>query len=184
LSFCDRVHDCQACQGLTPLLFTDRKVISRSTGEGPCNIFIIGEAPGQQEYSTGVPFVGASGQLLQHHIDRYNLSCYITNTIKCRPEGNADPSITQKDNCRDFLRDQLYNVNPKVVVTLGKHATSSIQYLFTPLHDDNYLFDYNGTSRTIIVRSTYHPAYLLYNRNNTELYYAYDTFFKSLGDIV
>ncbi len=183
MSFCDRVNDCQACTGLTPLLFTDKKVISRTTGTAPYDIFIIGEAPGAQEYSTGKPFVGKSGQLLQRHLDKYSLSCYITNTIKCRPENNADPSVFQKDNCRHFLRDQIYNVNPKVIVTLGKHATSSVQHLFSPVGDNNYLFEYGDVTRIIKVMTTYHPAYLLYNPNNTSLYDNYDAFFKSLSGV-
>lgn len=63
------------------------------TGKGnpDARIVLVGEAPGEQEELTGVPFMGSSGQeltrmLAEAGIDRK--SCYLTNVLSHRPKDN------------------------------------------------------------------------------------------------
>jgi uracil-DNA glycosylase family 4 len=55
---------------------------------------------------------------------------YTTNAIKCRrladQHGSASPSPEQMDLCRRFLDMQVYIVQPKVVIALGKAAVYSL----------------------------------------------------------
>ncbi len=96
-------------------------------GEGPLHarIMFIGEAPGFHEDQQGRPFVGAAGQFLEEllasiHMRREDV--FIANVIKCRPPNNRDPQPDEIEMCRPFLDEQVALVQPKVIVTLGRHS--------------------------------------------------------------
>ena len=96
-------------------------------GDGNINadIVFIGEAPGKNEDEQGLPFVGAAGKFLnemlaQAGMDRSDV--YITNIVKYRPPNNRDPLPEEKKAFWPYLLRQLEIINPKVVITLGRHS--------------------------------------------------------------
>ncbi len=96
-------------------------------GEGPENasIMFIGEGPGFHEDKQGRPFVGAAGQFLDELLGSIGMKrqdVFITNVVKCRPPGNRDPLPDEIDACRAYLDRQIEIINPKVIVTLGRHS--------------------------------------------------------------
>jgi DNA polymerase len=96
-------------------------------GEGnpQAKILFIGEGPGFHEDKQGRPFVGPSGQLLQELLKSINLKredVFITNVVKCRPPENRDPLPAEIDACNDYLDRQIAAIQPKVIVTLGRHS--------------------------------------------------------------
>jgi len=95
----------------------------------PNGIAVVGEAPGFQEATYGVPFKGPSGQLLNkvlahHGIDRSGT--LLTNACLCRPPDNATPSKEAIAACRPRLMDDLSGVEK--VLTLGTPAAQSVLY--------------------------------------------------------
>ena len=57
-------------------------------GNPNAKIVFVGEAPGNTEDDTGIPFVGVSGKLLNNHLKAIGLSLndiYICNVLKLRP---------------------------------------------------------------------------------------------------
>ena len=55
----------------------------------------VGEGPGADEDTQGLPFVGRAGQLLNNMIQAMGLKredVYIANVVKCRPPAIARPS--------------------------------------------------------------------------------------------
>lgn len=72
---------------------------------GPKNakVVFIGEAPGEQEELTGVPFIGASGQELDRLFDEVGLDrsqIYLTNVLFTRPPNNKlDSFCIKKEQC-------------------------------------------------------------------------------------
>ena len=67
------------------------KVVPPSKPEGPAKLFICGEAPGIDEDRQGIPFVGASGQLLDRLLEISGLrrqDCWISNVFSTRPINN------------------------------------------------------------------------------------------------
>ena len=83
----------------------------------------IGEAPGEKEDLSGIPFVGAAGKLLDKYlyavdIDREDV--FIANMLKCRPPKNRDPKEQEQDLCIEYLREQVRLINPKIIVCLGR----------------------------------------------------------------
>ncbi len=132
-------------------------------GDVETDLMFIGEGPGYDEDRQGIPFVGKAGQLLTKIINAIELDredVYITNIVKCRPPGNRDPLPEEAAACRPYLAEQIRLIRPKVICTLGRHAsqvilntTESISRLRGRFHN------LNG----IMVMPTYHPAYLLRN---------------------
>lgn len=116
-----QVRGCTAC----PLHLGRTKAVP---GSGPfqAEIMLIGEGPGFHEDRQGLPFVGASGQFLDELLGMAGLQrpdVYITNVVKCRPPQNRDPEPGEIETCTSlYLRRQIALIDPKVIVTLGRHS--------------------------------------------------------------
>jgi uracil-DNA glycosylase family 4 len=94
-------------------------------GNPETEIVFIGEAPGKNEDLQGIPFVGASGKFLNEMLEMIGLErkdIYITNIVKYRPPNNRDPLPDEKASFLPYLVEQLKIINPKVIVTLGRHS--------------------------------------------------------------
>ena len=135
-------------------------------GNPDSEIVFIGEAPGKKEDETGQPFVGASGRFLDEMLAAAELErgdVYITNIVKYRPPHNRDPKPEEKKAFWPYLIKQLEIINPKVVITLGRHSGMN----FFP---DLVISRDHGQARTVqqggsefLVIPLYHPAAALYN---------------------
>lgn len=137
------------------------------SGNADADIVFIGEAPGKKEDLKGLPFIGSSGKLLDELLASINLErtdVYITNIVKYRPPNNRDPLPAEKQEFLPFLHEQLRIINPKIVVTLGRHSTncffpdlqiSEVHGQIQHLHKDIASWD---------ILPLYHPAAALYNR--------------------
>lgn len=148
--------DCTRCQ-----LHSRRRNLVFGVGNASADLMFVGEAPGQEEDSQGIPFVGPAGQLLTRIIQAIDMSredVYIANVVKCRPPGNRDPEPAEMDTCLPFLVRQIQSVRPRVICTLGRVATQAL------LSTDKSLRQLRGRTFSFanaVVVPTYHPAYLL-----------------------
>lgn len=132
-------------------------------GQGNINsvLMFVGEAPGEQEDLTGIPFVGKSGQLFDKILDAIKLTrndIYIANILKCRPPKNRDPLENEKDSCIPYLRKQVSIIHPKIIVCLGRVAAQTIikpDFKITKEH--GVWTERKGYHLT----ATYHPSALL-----------------------
>ncbi|HIM59037.1 MAG TPA: uracil-DNA glycosylase [Dehalococcoidia bacterium] len=114
------VRTCTKCR-----LHAGRTNAVPGAGSSVASILIIGEGPGFNENQQGLPFVGRSGKLLDELLAAVPLSredVFITNVVKCRPPDNRDPQPDEVAACRPYLERQMELINPKVVVTLGRHS--------------------------------------------------------------
>lgn len=137
-------------------------------GDGNVNaeIVFIGEAPGKNEDEQGLPFVGAAGKFLNEMLAQAGMvrtDVYITNIVKYRPPNNRDPLPEEKKAFWPYLLKQLQIIEPKVVITLGRH---SMEY-FVP---DMKISQIHGQAKQIqlgddkiVIVPLYHPAAALYN---------------------
>ncbi|MCO6451248.1 MAG: uracil-DNA glycosylase [Caldilineales bacterium] len=96
-------------------------------GAGPhdAEIMFIGEGPGYYEDQRGLPFVGASGELLESLLAEIGMTreqVFIANVIKCRPPNNRDPLPQEIESCRPYLDQQIALLNPLIIVTLGRFS--------------------------------------------------------------
>lgn len=133
-------------------------------GSETAEVFFIGEAPGWYEDQQGRPFVGPAGQFLGELLGLVSLKreqVFITNIVKCRPPGNRDPLPNEVEACRKYLDAQLALINPKVVVSLGRHALAR----FFP---DQSISKVHGTWRkeeNRVYFAMYHPAAALHQQS-------------------
>lgn len=133
------------------------------SGEGPSDaeIMFIGEGPGFHENEQGRPFVGAAGKYLDQLLESIHLTrgeVYITNVVKCRPPGNRDPNPAELAACSDYLERQIYTINPKVIVTLGRFSMAQ----FLP---NAKISDIHGQAMKVrgrLIVAMYHPAAALH----------------------
>ena len=92
-------------------------------GNENADIMFVGEAPGESEDLSGVPFVGRAGQLLDKYLFEVDIDrddVYIANILKCRPQNNRDPLPEEQDACISYLREQVKAIDPKIIVCLGR----------------------------------------------------------------
>lgn len=154
------VATCPKCD----LQYSRKKAVP---GEGPANaeIMFIGEGPGFYENEQGRPFVGAAGKFLDELLARINLKrsdVFITNVVKCRPPANRDPLPEEIQICTSsYLNRQIEAINPKVIVTLGRHSMG----LFMP---DAKISRVHGTAvwvKNRLVVPMFHPAAALHQQS-------------------
>lgn len=149
-------------------------------GQGSHNadIMFIGEAPGENEAKTGVPFCGASGKFLDELLAHINLpreKVYIANVLKDRPPGNRDPLAEEIEIYAPFLDRQIEIIEPKVIATLGRFSMNYIMEKFdlkeqiTKISDmHGQVFEVNTLTQHFKVVPLYHPAVAVYDANKKE----------------
>lgn len=124
----------------------------KASGPLTARIAIVGEAPGETEEETGLPFQGHAGRMLSELLESAEIpreECYLTNVLWTRPPQNkleafcvpkADPSalaqmpallkgLYLKNDFQpelDRLRDELRRVRPNLIVALGNTAAWAI----------------------------------------------------------
>ncbi len=161
----DRILVCTKCA-----LSEGRTLAVPGEGDPQAALMFVGEGPGADEDIQGRPFVGRAGQLLTKIIAAMGLErgqVFITNIVKCRPPGNRVPRREEVEACAPYLRDQIRNIRPRVIVTLGKSAADFFipdgPMAMTALRGS--FRDWNG----IAVMPTFHPSYLVRNEGNVQL---------------
>ena len=153
-------QECLACRRCG--LCETRHSVVFGQGAAPAEVMLVGEGPGANEDEQGLPFVGKSGQLLDHYLEAVDLSrdknVYIANIVKCRPPQNRDPLPEESAACMPWLRQQFQLIRPKIVVCLGRVAAQRmLDPGFSISRDHGKFFDKQGT----LFMATYHPAALL-----------------------
>jgi len=110
---------------VTPKLKETATQLVFGEGNPDAELLFIGEAPGKNEDIQGKPFIGAAGKFLNEMLAMVDLKredVYITNIVKYRPPNNRDPLPDEKAAFLPYLQTQLEIIQPKVVVTLGRHS--------------------------------------------------------------
>lgn len=116
---------CEKCQ-------LHKKITNKVFGVGlpSAKLMIIGIGPGEMEDKEGRPFVGPSGKMLEAVLTEAKVSLediYVSNLLLCRPfdilegkEVNRDPLKNEALSCLERIQQEIYIVDPEVIVVLGK----------------------------------------------------------------
>lgn len=155
---------------------------------------ILGEAPGAEEEKQGRPFVGRSGQLLEKTLELIGLprdTLYISNVFWERPPGNDVSYFFSKDGCKHFpkhngmflrkdfewvaerLENELKIIKAKKVLAVGATPFWALTGLNQISKNRGNFFDIKGglvDYPDAKCLATYHPAYILRNRNFMEIW--------------
>lgn len=156
---------CGLCQGRTQAV--------PGAGDRKAAWLFVGEGPGYFEDQQGEPFVGASGKLLDNMLLAIGLrrgaNAYIANVVKCRPTDSSGkdrpPTPIEAAACRPFLDRQIALIQPKIIVTLGRVASTALlgtdtQTPLAALRGKKHVYQ-SSDGKQIPLVATYHPAYLL-----------------------
>jgi DNA polymerase len=159
----DALDNCRRC----PLWEHATQAVC-GTGPTRAAMMLIGEQPGDQEDLAGKPFIGPAGQLLDVALENAGIqrdTLYLTNAVKhfkWTPRGkrrlHKTPAQHEVEACHIWLEKEIAAHQPRVVVTLGATALSSLignratlaAVLNTPFRQNGFW-----------VVPTYHPAYAL-----------------------
>src|SRR3989338_142466 len=167
-----QIASCQRCQ----LHKTRTHTVP---GEGSLNaeIMFIGEAPGRNEDLQGKPFVGRAGEVFDQLLTSIGLTreeIYLCNILKCRPPGNRSPLGGEVHACVGSLDIQIKVINPKIIATLGKYATTYIFEKFSlpstnisSVHGKSFDVETSFGLKKII--PLFHPAVATYDPNKIEI---------------
>ncbi len=161
------VAECRACG-----LCESRTQTVFGTGHPQAHWMVVGEAPGEQEDRSGLPFVGPAGQLLDRMLAALQLTraedgdqpprqrVFIANTLKCRPPHNRNPAAEEMAQCEHFLQRQIELVQPRMILAMGRFAVQALLRSSDPVGRlRGRVHRYHGVPLVV----TYHPAYLLRN---------------------
>ena len=152
---------CRSCN-----LALTRSNVVFGDGNPHSKLLFIGEGPGADEDSQGLPFVGRAGQLLTQILTAAGISrkdVYITNIVKCRPPENRVPTPEEMVICDQHLQTQIMLINPALIVLLGNTPTRWILKTgegITKIRGK--WFEWKG----IAVMPMFHPSYLLRNASS------------------
>jgi DNA polymerase len=174
----EEIGDCTRC----PLAYAGRRKIVFADGDPSARLMFVGEGPGADEDTQGLPFVGKAGQLLNNMIGAMGLKreqVYIANIVKCRPPGNRTPEPVEANTCSQFLLKQIDVVQPEVIVALGSTAATYLLGVKQSLAGlRGHWHDCRGAKLAV----TYHPAFLLRDpRQKAEAWKDLQMVMKELG---
>ncbi|BCL65786.1 uracil-DNA glycosylase [uncultured bacterium] len=136
-------------------------------GEGNINsnLLIIGEAMGREEEKNLRIFIGKSGYILRNTLNKNLISnFFIINTLPIRPYNNRTPTYKEILFFSKYYKNIIQLDQFKQFLILGKSASLLVDIL-----------------KIQNVIKTFHPAYLLYNRYNINLYNEFENKIKQIN---
>jgi DNA polymerase I len=161
---------CESCG----LYMQCKSPFMESYGSETPKYLIIGEAPGDTEDKTGIPFVGEAGKLLRKVLEGLDVDVIndvrFTNVVRCRPPKNV---ITKRyiTDCSNYALDDIIDYQPEVIMLMGNSPLQGILGETGITHwngavINKTLHNENGEWTGAIV-PLYHPAYIL--RDNSHM---------------
>jgi uracil-DNA glycosylase family 4 len=160
----DEVRSCTRCR-----LYQTAKKGVPGEGNPRADVLLVGEGPGFHEDVQGRPFVGPAGKLLDELLARAGLrreDVFITNVVKHRPPGNRDPQPDEKEACGAYLERQIAIIQPKLIVTLGRHSMATF---FGPTAKISQIHGTTKPWRDMLAYACFHPAAALHQPRFREL---------------
>ena len=136
-------------------------------GNPSSDLMFIGEAPGVDEDRQGLPFVGASGKLLNRILSalgQERSSVYISNILFWRPPGNRSPTAAETAACLPCVKRHIALAQPKILVFLGGSASKVMLGRaegIMRLRGKWFEYTSDGLEAPIPAMPTFHPAFLL-----------------------
>lgn len=168
-SHVERWADCTRCT-----LHHGRRNVVLARGRLPCDVLLVGEAPGKSEDALGQPFVGPAGHLLDEivaealeeqnamraEIGGRPLRVAFTNLVACVPKGEDGEKLSEPDadeiiRCRPRLVELVRMARPSWIVLVGALPRRHVQHgHFDPV-------DWLPDSQPLRFVAVDHPAYVL-----------------------
>ncbi|MCC6628673.1 MAG: uracil-DNA glycosylase [Chloroflexi bacterium] len=127
--------DCLTCTHCD--LALTRRLVVFGAGDPAARLMIVGEGPSEADDTSGLPFSGPSGVVLDQWLaaigtDRDRV--WLTNVVRCRAAGpnergrltNRPPTAREMAACRAWLLTEIGFVRPAVLLGLGGTAGKAL----------------------------------------------------------
>jgi len=141
-----------------------RNKVLTGFGNENAEIMFIDAFPSMVEDESGNSFSGRSGSSLEkmitHVLGLETKDVYLTHALKCRPSHQHTILDSELSSCKPYLFKQIELINPKIIVTLGEQAYSSL------IKGANSFEQARGQKipyEDKIIIPLYHPSHLLRN---------------------
>lgn len=167
---------CQSCRLSAGRQHTVWDAVPVPLPEGAPRWLFVLDAPGPEENATGSPVQGEAGQLLMNMAAAVGLQpqqVYRCHATKCAPAAGHRVCAAELAQCAAWLRHEMAQVRPQLVLAMGRHAAFSVLGSTAPLgqlrgqpHRIALPADGAGALGVLAdvpVVVTYAPAYLLRN---------------------
>ncbi len=146
-------------------------MLVRDIGPLDAAIMLVGEAPGNQESVSGIPFTGQSGVLLKSICKASGINyqdCYVTNVCNEQPPSNKFEYFYEDgkkrtvpkeflSKCWFELANKIKRIKPKVVICLGAEPLRAVTNLIGIEKWRGVRINAYDTK----IIATYHPANIL-----------------------
>jgi uracil-DNA glycosylase family 4 len=119
------IHEIKSCNRCPELALSRTRAIP-GDGPIPCNFVCIGAAPNSTDDATGIPFNDLAGRYVRHLLKLETVLAHYLTITKCQTPDKRDPTQKEIKNCSKFLRLQLEEISPKVVLALGRSSTACL----------------------------------------------------------
>ena len=136
-------------------------------GEGDIDssIMLVGEAPGFEEESSGLPFQGKVGELLNKMLLAINIKrekIYLSYSVNFRTPEDRKPTSLEIRRYSKFLKEHISIINPKIIILMGSTAMEAITGSISKISEER------GKWKEIIIKNktfplmvTFSPSYLI-----------------------
>ena len=121
----EKISMCKKCT-----LHQYRNNVVMGIGNKHASILLIGGVPGEEEDISGKSLTLKCKKILKELFKEVDLKCkdvYVTNTIKCRPLNDRNPTQLESKICNTHLDEQIFKIKPKVVCTMGRNALNFLK---------------------------------------------------------
>jgi len=151
------ITDCDLKDNSKKIVFGDGNVNS--------SIMLVGEAPGVEEDSAGLTFLGEVEDLLKKMLNAINIkkeNIYSTYAVNFRPPEDRKPTSKEIKRYSQFLQKQISIIKPKLIILMGSTAMESLTGLNSKISIERGKWKeviIQNTTYNIII--TFNPSYLL-----------------------
>lgn len=162
----DKIIACKECT-----LHNNRKFPVVGHGSHSPVIMFIGEAIGDRENETGMPFSGNAKETFEKALevlDVKRMDVYSTVLLKCKYE----PSVTSETcfkRCLQHLITQIDLLQPKIICTMGHYPTKFLLEYYENENKDKEIKDIHGES-IMILPARKHKKHQVFYSPATKMY--------------
>lgn len=155
------IPHCSKCD----ICINSAMIPSRGGGITGGVLFII-DSPTKTEHKKNT--LQRHNKIIQNLCDEYNFDYYITYLVKCISKRSVNQF--EIDNCKHYIIDEIFKVNPQIIVTVGDIVTRQ----FLEFHRFKQVVDkpitYNINKKDIVLYPIHSPKYKVKEGNAVEYY--------------
>lgn len=131
-------------------------------------VVLVGQSLCTECMTTGIPFTGGSGLLIDEALSESGLDkadIFTTNVVHCHPAhpDNRKSRPHEKERCRPFLHREIELVRPRLVIGLGGDARDTLRFLYPDASELPWGRIDQSTSPSAsrpMLSFAYHPSYV------------------------